>query len=254
MLAALRAAFREEVDGVGAPACAADDGLDEDDCPASSTSSSDDDDDDEGTADDAGDDASPAQPALTMKPWRPSLRLPRPPKAAAASAALAGAAHPAPGAGAPLGAEGRLLALPPPPPPGPSASKAAAVAWFALPSPPGGVLTAEQKRDLRLLRLRGALDPTRHYRAADSKKLPTHFAVGTVIEGPGEWHSARLNRKARGRTLADELLADAGAAAVRKRRYGALQAEAGRWAGKRGSKRSAGGAARLKKRKPKPKH
>ena len=53
---------------------------------------------------------------------------------------------------------------------------------------------------------------------------------------------------------AKKLLADAGANAVRKRRYGALQAEAGRWAGKKGSKPSIGGAPRLKKREPKPKH
>jgi len=265
MLAALRAAFGEEEEeeeeeqGGPGPAGRDPDAGSASDGDGASTSSSDDEDgeEEEGAAAAAADAAAAAAiPASSspLKTWRPSLRLPRPPKAAAATAALASAAAPAPGVGAPLGAEGRAATLPAPAPPGPAASKAAAAAWFALPGPPGGVLTADQKRDLRLLRLRGALDPTRHYRSADSTKLPSRFAIGTVVEGAGEWHSARLARKARGRTLADELLADAGANAVRKRRYGALQAEAGRWAGKKGSKPSIGGAPRLKKRKPKPKH
>jgi hypothetical protein len=33
------------------------------------------------------------------------------------------------------------------------------------------------KRDLRLLRLRGAFDPKRHYKTFDTSKFPKHFVV-----------------------------------------------------------------------------
>lgn len=44
-------------------------------------------------------------------------------------------------------------------------------------------MTPELKRDLRLLKLRGAFDPKRFYKTNDTSKLPTHFAVG--FRGPG---------------------------------------------------------------------
>ncbi len=45
------------------------------------------------------------------------------------------------------------------------------------------------KRDLRLLRLRGVMDPKRFYKNPDATKFPTHFVMGTVVEGPGEFNS-----------------------------------------------------------------
>lgn len=39
-------------------------------------------------------------------------------------------------------------------------------------------ITPDLKRDLRLLKLRGAFDPKRFYKTNDTSKLPTHFAVG----------------------------------------------------------------------------
>lgn len=46
--------------------------------------------------------------------------------------------------------------------------------WFDLPAVE---ITDEVKRDLRLLRLRGAYDPKRFYKSFDETKFPKHFAV-----------------------------------------------------------------------------
>ena len=46
--------------------------------------------------------------------------------------------------------------------------------WFDLAAP---AITPDLKRDLRLLRLRGAFDPKRFYKSADTGRLPEHFAV-----------------------------------------------------------------------------
>lgn len=39
-------------------------------------------------------------------------------------------------------------------------------------------MTTELKNDLKLLRMRNALDPSQHYKASDWKKLPRYFQVG----------------------------------------------------------------------------
>jgi hypothetical protein len=47
-------------------------------------------------------------------------------------------------------------------------------------------LTPELKRELQMIRMRGALDPKRFYRTSDMKKeLPKYFQMGTVVEGAG---------------------------------------------------------------------
>ena len=58
--------------------------------------------------------------------------------------------------------------------------------WHDMPTP---VMTDELKRDLRLLRLRGAMDPKRFYKKAEKGRFPAKFALGTVVEGPTEWVS-----------------------------------------------------------------
>jgi len=45
------------------------------------------------------------------------------------------------------------------------------------------------KRDLRMLRLRGAFDPKRFYKSADGTKFPKYFQMGTVVEGPTDFYS-----------------------------------------------------------------
>ncbi|CAI7867410.1 unnamed protein product [Closterium sp. NIES-54] len=56
--------------------------------------------------------------------------------------------------------------------------------------------------------MRNVLDPKRHYRSADSKKLPTHFQIGTVVEGAADFYSSRLTRRERKQSFAAELLHD----------------------------------------------
>ena len=119
-------------------------------------------------------------------------------------------------------------------------------AWHELPEQ---TLTPALKRELRLLKLRSAADPKRFYKRNDSTKLPTRFAVGTVIEGATEFYSARLTKKERKQTMAEELLADKRLRAYRKKRVLQQQAAAGGGgvrkkprAQKRGSSKATGSA------------
>ena len=78
--------------------------------------------------------------------------------------------------------------------------------WYNLPKTE---LTEELKRDFQVIQMRNALDSKHHYKRNDSKKLPKYFQVGTVVEGAHEFHSARITKKQRKRTMVEELLADA---------------------------------------------
>lgn len=46
--------------------------------------------------------------------------------------------------------------------------------WFDLPSQ---TIDEDMKRELRLIRLRGAYDPKRFYKSFDTSKFPTYFQV-----------------------------------------------------------------------------
>jgi hypothetical protein len=89
--------------------------------------------------------------------------------------------------------------------------------WFDMPAP---TMTPELKKDLQLLKLRGYMDPKRHYKKGDSKSktLPKYFQVGTVVESASEYFSGRLTKKERKATLADELLLDQSLGDYRKRK------------------------------------
>eukprot|EP00775_Hariotina_reticulata_P005346 gene5346-5582_t len=78
--------------------------------------------------------------------------------------------------------------------------------WFELPE---GRIDDSMKRDLRLLRLRGAYNPKRFYKSFDDTKFPKHFA-----------------RKA---SMTDQLLADKELEVSRKKRFSKLQDEAQKW-------------------------
>ncbi|KAH8803150.1 Fcf2 pre-rRNA processing-domain-containing protein [Xylogone sp. PMI_703] len=94
--------------------------------------------------------------------------------------------------------------------------------WFNLPKT---VLTPELKRDLQLLRLRSVLDPKRHYKKEDSRAKPPPFSqVGTIIESPVEYFSARLSNKERKKTLTEEVLAGEKETGRFKRKYAEIQA------------------------------
>lgn len=77
--------------------------------------------------------------------------------------------------------------------------------WFNLPRTD---LTPELKRDLQLLRMRSVLDPKRHFKKDNRKSdVPEFSQIGTIIEGPTEFRSARLTNRERKRTLVEEVLA-----------------------------------------------
>lgn len=85
-------------------------------------------------------------------------------------------------------------------------------------------LTPSLKRDLQLLKMRNVLDPHRHYKKDNSKQLAPEFSqVGTIVEGPTEYFSARLDRGDRRETLADEILAGEKTSGRFRRKYDEIQ-------------------------------
>lgn len=70
----------------------------------------------------------------------------------------------------------------------------------------------------------GVLDPKRHYKNNTTNSLvPQYSQVGTIIEGPTEFYSARLSRKERHNTLVDEVLARERSGGNLKTRYTDVQ-------------------------------
>jgi hypothetical protein len=87
-------------------------------------------------------------------------------------------------------------------------------------------LTPELKRDLQLLKMRSVLDSKRHYKKDNKKfKTPEFSQVGTVVEGPTEFYSARISRKDRSQTIAEGLLADKNTTGQFRRKYGEVQSK-----------------------------
>lgn len=56
-------------------------------------------------------------------------------------------------------------------------------------------ITDEVKRDLQLLRLRGAMDTKRFYKKGEKGRFPTRFAIGTVVEGPTDFYSGERGKR-----------------------------------------------------------
>ena len=72
--------------------------------------------------------------------------------------------------------------------------------------------------------MRNVLDPHRHYKKNTRKgKIPTFSQVGTVIEGPTEWYSARLNRKDRSKNFVEEEMRNEQQTGRFKRMYDEIQ-------------------------------
>ncbi|KAK4543120.1 hypothetical protein LTR36_005897 [Oleoguttula mirabilis] len=93
--------------------------------------------------------------------------------------------------------------------------------WFDLPRTD---LTPELKRDLQLLKMRNVLDPHRHYKKDGGKmQAPEYSQVGTIVEGPTEFFSGRIENKKRKRTFVEEVLAGEQETGRFKRKYGELQ-------------------------------
>lgn len=92
-------------------------------------------------------------------------------------------------------------------------------------------MTPQLKRDFQLIGMRSVLDPHRHYKKS-SKNVPTFSQTGTVIEGPTEWYSARINKKDRTRNFVEEALAGEKQTGHFKRKFSELQEMKG--SGKKG--------------------
>lgn len=94
--------------------------------------------------------------------------------------------------------------------------------WFDLPKTN---MTPELKRDLQLLRMRSVLDPKRHYKKEGGKAKPPEYSqVGTIVEGPTEFFSARIAKKDRKKNFVEEALAGESETGRFKRKYDEVQA------------------------------
>ncbi|EFO64991.1 Hypothetical protein GLP15_382 [Giardia lamblia P15] len=76
--------------------------------------------------------------------------------------------------------------------------------WHEIPEQD---LTPEQLRDMKALDMRGVLQPEEEIASIewDSSKLPRNVHFGRVIEGPGEFYSARIPKKQRTSSILDDL-------------------------------------------------
>lgn len=86
-------------------------------------------------------------------------------------------------------------------------------------------MTPELKRDLQLLRMRSVLDPKRHYKKDNNRKsdVPEFSQLGTIIEGPTEFFTARLTNRERKRTFVEDVLASEKKSQRFKSKYNEIQ-------------------------------
>ncbi len=102
------------------------------------------------------------------------------------------------------------------------AQDTAGPAWYNLPKPE---MTPELEKDLKLIRMRSALDPKRHYKNGPLL-TSQYFHVGTVVAGADEFFSKdRLTRRQQGSTVLDTLLRDDEKKAYFKKKFAASQAK-----------------------------
>lgn len=83
-----------------------------------------------------------------------------------------------------------------------------------------------------MLQMRDVIDPKRHFKKQARGTAPSAVVgVGTVVEGPTEFFSARIPRKQRQKTLVEEVLAAEDMRKKSKARFAAIQQK--RTSGKR---------------------
>ncbi|GAN01218.1 nucleolus protein [Mucor ambiguus] len=92
--------------------------------------------------------------------------------------------------------------------------------WFDMPKTE---MTDEVKRDLQVLKMRHILDRKRHYKKMGKRPDPKYFQIGTIIESPTEFFSARINKKDRKQTIVDELMASDELKQYYKRKHNEVQ-------------------------------
>lgn len=72
--------------------------------------------------------------------------------------------------------------------------------------------------------MRSILDPKRHYKKDNSRPdVPAFSQVGTIIEGPTEFYSGRINNKDRKKTFVEEVLAQEEKTGRFKKKYNEIQ-------------------------------
>lgn len=101
--------------------------------------------------------------------------------------------------------------------------------WFNMPK---AELTPELKRDLQLIQMRGVLDPKRHYKkntfgtkSDGTVNFPKFVQKGTIVSDSSEFFSARLTKKERKKTFAEEILSDDKTKNYFKRKYSEIMEE-----------------------------
>ncbi|XP_061738967.1 deoxynucleotidyltransferase terminal-interacting protein 2 [Nerophis ophidion] len=108
--------------------------------------------------------------------------------------------------------------------------------WFNMKAPE---LTNELQGDLKLLQMRGSLDPKRFYKKNDRDGFPKYFQMATVVDNPLDFYHSRVPKKQRKRTMVEELLADEDFRHKNKKKYLNIMAEkAAQAAGKKNSYRN----------------
>ncbi|ROW14358.1 hypothetical protein VPNG_03851 [Cytospora leucostoma] len=80
------------------------------------------------------------------------------------------------------------------------------------------------KREFQLLRLRGVLDPKKHFKKDTRKEpFPQYSQMGTLIEAPLDYASGRVPRRQKKRTLVEEVLSAGDVNDKFKTRYEKIQ-------------------------------
>ncbi|KAJ3390874.1 hypothetical protein HDU92_000234 [Lobulomyces angularis] len=92
--------------------------------------------------------------------------------------------------------------------------------WFDMPATE---ITPEIKRDLHILKSRGALDPKRHYKKDNKTGLPKFFQFGTIIEDKADYYSSRLTKKERSESFIGEILQDSEKTEYFKKKFNHVQ-------------------------------
>jgi len=92
--------------------------------------------------------------------------------------------------------------------------------WYGLPR-----TDPATKKDLQILKMRDVLALGKQHFKKDSRKtpFPEFSQVGTLVEGPTEFYSARLTKKERKRTLVEEVLSSGQALSKFKSKYNEIQ-------------------------------
>ncbi|NXF03217.1 TDIF2 protein, partial [Smithornis capensis] len=107
--------------------------------------------------------------------------------------------------------------------------------WFGMKAPE---ITSELRNDLKVLKMRGSLDPKHFYKKNDRDGLPKYFQVGTVVDSPIDFYHSRIPKKQRKRTIVEELLADSEFRRYNKKKYQEIMSEKAAFAaGKRHRKK-----------------